>query len=640
MKKIKKLTALVLSVLMVMSVFSVVSSGAYTGVEFYDYGNGTYGGTWVHTDDEEETGKGDGTWFLDENGVLTVSGWGNFNADHLFSKFPYEVDADECDYCMKLTESYDYNEEIGEYEQVREWEKTKHRYPLTGKIKKIVFSEGITQIDDIVQGNGVDGGLSFVEEIVLPESLLNIGDVIAGNASINIPKNCVIGGTELTANGLVVKEINIDENSPYYSTDDDGNIYNKDKTVLYRYMSSDKTFTVPDTVKEIEQHAFLNNLSLKSITIPGSVKKVNDYAFSTCFNLENVFIEKGVESIGRNAFGICCSLESINIPSTITEIGIGAFFGCWSLEEITVCSHDVSLSPGDVGLVNFEYSEEAISLVKEYLITVLKIESSGCNEYDSKKYDNAIFEAQCLKNQLERKLEEEGIDPFGSKVYISDILTIYCNEGSTAEAYAIENGIKYAASACEHSFGEWVADEANGVRYKTCSKCGKTYEEELEADDDTIDIEGNEGDNKFTVKLIENPESTEYIYIRGLVEGNIVALYDINLLDENGNKVQPDGTVKVSLPLGADVTYFTVLRINDDGTLTDMKAVREGDSVVFETDHFSYYVILGGETEDDTGDNIKCNCFCHSHPVFEIIVKIFKLLTEFFGGPLTFACDC
>ena len=76
-----------------------------------------------------------------------------------------------------------------------------------------------------------------------------------------------------------------------------------------------------------------------------------------------------------------------------------------------------------------------------------------------------------------------------------------------------------------------------------------------------------------------------------------------------------------------------------DGASTSRR-LREGNSAVFETDHFSYYVILSGENEADTGNNIKCECLCHKTPLLEIIMRIFKMLAKFLGTEIAFPCDC
>lgn len=70
-------------------------------------------------------------------------------------------------------------------------------------------------------------------------------------------------------------------------------------------------------------------------------------------------------------------------------------------------------------------------------------------------------------------------------------------------------------------------------------------------------------------------------------------VFDIDLLSAANIKVQPDGNVKIAL--GIPATYSTsslkVYRIETDGTKTDMNAVVVGGKIVFETNHFSIYVL-------------------------------------------------
>ncbi len=674
--------------------------------------DGSYSGEWVNLDLNTGEVSGEGTWTFDKNGVLTFLGKGEVDISDALSRLS-DLTKDEkvCDYCVRASQTQDENGKM----IVLEEEVVHASDILTKKLKKLVLGEGITSMYEIY-----DVYSALIEEVVLPDSFKggwcnydyedSSHQLLLTNATVKLP-----AGTELpdSEDGVAyIDNVIIDKNSLYYSTDDEGNIYNKDKTVFYKYQGKGKSFTVPSTVKEIADFAF-SMTEIEAVVLPAGVKKIGDYAFYYALKLKSVNLPYGLEFIGENAFeasriekisipdsvkeigknvfsacvclkeaklpdGLsvipkeafsqCMSLKSVNIPSAVKEIGVGAFSWCSALESLvipeavetigsqafddclsltdfTVASDDVDLSESFLGFTEVDMRGEIRDIyVSDEFVQVYWSLIGKNKEYDTEKYDNFLAAGDCRTIQLEKKFLYALMNSYNSAVengvtYFDD-LVIYCHEGSSAEAYAIENGIKYVSEVCEHNFGEWVTDTANSIKYKTCSKCGKTYEEELTADDDNIGIEGNEGENKFTVKLIENPESTEYIYIRGLLEGNIIALYDINLLDENGNKVQPDGMVKVSLPLGEDVKYFTVLRVNDDGTLTDMKAVREGDSVVFETDHFSYYVILGGETEADTGDNIKCNCFCHIHPLLEMLMKLFKILTKLYGGPLTFPCDC
>lgn len=83
-------------------------------------------------------------------------------------------------------------------------------------------------------------------------------------------------------------------------------------------------------------------------------------------------------------------------------------------------------------------------------------------------------------------------------------------------------------------------------------------------------------------------------------------VYDITL-QSNGVKVQPNGKVKVSIPVpeGLDTNKLVVYRIDKEGNKTEYKITVETiDNIkhaIFETNHFSTYVL--GEKAEETTTN-------------------------------------
>lgn len=69
-------------------------------------------------------------------------------------------------------------------------------------------------------------------------------------------------------------------------------------------------------------------------------------------------------------------------------------------------------------------------------------------------------------------------------------------------------------------------------------------------------------------------------------------VYDINLL-KDGAKIQPNGKVKVSIPIPSDYdkSKLEVYRIDDNGTKTKYNVTVNGEYASFETDHFSIYAL-------------------------------------------------
>lgn len=80
-------------------------------------------------------------------------------------------------------------------------------------------------------------------------------------------------------------------------------------------------------------------------------------------------------------------------------------------------------------------------------------------------------------------------------------------------------------------------------------------------------------------------------------------VYDINLL-ENNVKIQPNGKVKISIPIPSDYNKqrLAVYRIESDEEKTEYAITVEEGYATFETNHFSTYV-LAEKQENDTSDN-------------------------------------
>ena len=83
-----------------------------------------------------------------------------------------------------------------------------------------------------------------------------------------------------------LENIIVDEENLHY-TDENGVLYNKEKTILIIYPShrSDTIFSIPDSVRSIGQKAFCNNQNLTSIYLPITISKASYLAFYNCPNL-------------------------------------------------------------------------------------------------------------------------------------------------------------------------------------------------------------------------------------------------------------------------------------------------------------------------------------------------------------------
>jgi hypothetical protein len=109
-------------------------------------------------------------------------------------------------------------------------------------------------------------------------------------------------------------------------------------------------------------------------------------------------------------------------------------------------------------------------------------------------------------------------------------------------------------------------------------------------------------DAKLDIQDVTDPKFLSLV--QQLFPGNKVKLFDISLL-KAGAKVQPNGSVEVSVPIPAyfDKSQLAIYYVSDDGkTKEKLDGKVVGDTYVFTTTHFSYYALVAGNaTIPETG---------------------------------------
>jgi hypothetical protein len=128
----------------------------------------------------------------------------------------------------------------------------------------------------------------------------------------------------------------VDTNNPVYSSVD-GVLFDKNQATLITCPAGKtESYTIPNSVTNIGDWAFLECTSLTSVTIPDSATNIGNDAFEYCTSLTSVTIPNSVTSIGTDAFFDCTSLTSITIPNSVTTMGDTAFSSCTSLTNVTI----------------------------------------------------------------------------------------------------------------------------------------------------------------------------------------------------------------------------------------------------------------------------------------------------------------
>lgn len=169
------------------------------------------------------------------------------------------------------------------------------------------------------------------------------------------------------------------------------------------FVNSKATLVIPPEINEtpvttIDKSAFSGNRILKNIEFPASVTLIDDQAFYNCSQLSEVKFpdDSQLVKIGNRAFGLVNAdvshLNEISLPKSLKLIGYQAFVNRSTLVNVYI------------------YSKDAI-------------------------FGDSVLGAEIFD------IYEGGSQDSGSPHAPSSALKIYCSGNSTAEEYALENGI-------------------------------------------------------------------------------------------------------------------------------------------------------------------------------------------------------
>ncbi len=258
-------------------------------------------------------------------------------------------------------------------------------------------------------------------------------------------------------------------------------------------MGGVKSITIPDSVTSIGNYAFYGCSSLESVTIPDSVTSIGSGAFEDCTSLTSITIPDSVTSIGEYAFSYCSSLASVTIPDSVTSIGDSAFYYCSSLASVTIpvsaninnafisCSNikKITLTKGSGTVQSYSsvspwndsrnslkelVVEDGVTGIGDYMfyncaeigdiVLPFSVESIGTNAF-----------AGCQKLGKLKVYNRNCVFESNATSYYT---TIVGYSGSTAEAYANENGFSFEPISDDdhdHTYSNSCDNECNICGY-------------------------------------------------------------------------------------------------------------------------------------------------------------------------------
>jgi len=435
-------------------------------------------------------------------------------------------------------------------------------------LKKVILNEGVAKIE----------GSAFVfcsslEQIKLPQSLMSIGSGAFDNCtsliSVELPDNAIISSNTFKECKNLSDIVISDTNNNYIVKN--GILYNKNMTRILCYPAGikDTEFFVPDTVKTIGDFAFYGTKALESINIPDSVTNIGTDAFGECSGLKEVVIPDSVTSMGEAVFYKCTSLEKVKLSVNITSPNPAVFQYCSSLKEVVLPE-----SMKFISFFMFSYCKEITNIVlPDKLNSVLRSAFQNC--------DN-------LKNITVPKNVTTIQDYAFGYYYDEQSATYKKYDDFTISGYAGSKAQEYA--------------EANGIRFIELNEKETTDGIKIEYSKDDSSI-GGDNEEKISLEsrqLTESDEEYSKIDFTGKIEDSDVkpedvksVTYEISLKNESGQTVQPSEkvTVKIPVPDGYMGENCKVYYVNEKGKFTNMNAVCQNGFLIFETGHFSTYLV-------------------------------------------------
>ena len=414
---------------------------------------------------------------------------------------------------------------------------------------------------------------SGVEEISIEDGVTTIDSNLQFSVNvkkINISRSVTKINTAAFMYCYDLQSIKVDsENGKYMS--EKGILYNKDMTRILCYPAGikDTEFFVPDTVKTIGDFAFYGTKALESINIPDSVTNIGTDAFGECSGLKEVVIPDSVTSMGEAVFYKCTSLEKVKLSVNITSPNPAVFQYCSSLKEVVLPE-----SMKFISFFMFSHCKEITNIVlPDTLTSVLGSAFQNCDNLKNITVPKNVTTIQDYA--LGYYYDEQSAT---YKKY--DDFTISGYAGSKAQEYAEANGIRFI------ELNE--KETADGIKM------------EYSKDDSSIGGDNEEKISLESRQLTESDKEYSKIDFTGKIEDSDVkpedvksVTYEISLKNESGQTVQPSEkvTVKIPVPDGYMGENCKVYYVNEKGKFTNMNAVCQNEFLIFETGHFSTYLV-------------------------------------------------
>jgi hypothetical protein len=147
--------------------------------------------------------------------------------------------------------------------------------------------------------------------------LITIVGLIAVNLSCTNKTSGQQGKLQKEADSVAADTVvELDPMSPYWYDKDQTEVtFSEKKDTLYRFprIKMGGIYSIPYTVKYIEERAFLGCKELEEVYVPRSVNHIEMAAFESCHKLEYVYLYASIDTIPFRCFNHCDHLRELHL---------------------------------------------------------------------------------------------------------------------------------------------------------------------------------------------------------------------------------------------------------------------------------------------------------------------------------------
>ena len=143
----------------------------------------------------------------------------------------------------------------------------------------------------------------------------------------------------------------------FYFGDTDALLYNVDTDVTGSDVVIPATVEQDGnsyTVNEMRAALLKNSAAVKSVTIPASITQIPNDAFLNCTGLTSVTMPATVTSIGAYAFNGCSKIKELELPASLTTMGSNAF---WNVGIKVVCHSAAPLTLPKSTMYSYQFKK-------------------------------------------------------------------------------------------------------------------------------------------------------------------------------------------------------------------------------------------------------------------------------------------